>query len=282
MIDVQGVGYRVAIPLSTFYRLGDRAARRSCSCTPTCARTPSPSTASSPRRSNRSSSACSTSREWGRRSPSGSSPASRPPTSWTRCAAATSLRLTRIPGVGKKTAERLVLELRDKMPPPGAPAATRDEDDPHAGRPPLRPRPPRLLAPRGGARCGPGAEGGRRRAVRGPAAAQPPGTLRAVRHRDRPPPRLRPAPGRRPGLRRLPAASSPRRVRGPAPGGGQPARGHRSGAHPGRGPRSRPPLRPPGSGQDQPRPRHRRRAGGAREGHRGTRSSRGRATWPRS
>src|SRR5271170_4131628 len=35
-------------------------------------------------------------------------------------------RLTRIPGIGKKTAERMVLELRDKLPPPGptsAPAA---------------------------------------------------------------------------------------------------------------------------------------------------------------
>jgi holliday junction DNA helicase RuvA len=32
-------------------------------------------------------------------------------------------RLTRIPGIGKKTAERMVLELRDKLPETGAPAA---------------------------------------------------------------------------------------------------------------------------------------------------------------
>jgi holliday junction DNA helicase RuvA len=33
-------------------------------------------------------------------------------------------RLTRIPGIGKKTAERMVLELRDKIPPDGAEAVT--------------------------------------------------------------------------------------------------------------------------------------------------------------
>jgi len=45
-------------------------------------------------------------------------------------------RLTRIPGIGKKTAERMVLELRDKLPPPQAagqapvaPALTPVEED---------------------------------------------------------------------------------------------------------------------------------------------------------
>jgi Holliday junction DNA helicase RuvA len=34
------------------------------------------------------------------------------------------VRLTKIPGIGKKTAERMVLELRDKLPPLGADAVT--------------------------------------------------------------------------------------------------------------------------------------------------------------
>ncbi|HUK24964.1 MAG TPA: Holliday junction branch migration protein RuvA [Terriglobales bacterium] len=41
-------------------------------------------------------------------------------------------RLTRIPGIGKKTAERMVLELRDKLPgaqPAAAPALSALEDD---------------------------------------------------------------------------------------------------------------------------------------------------------
>jgi Holliday junction DNA helicase RuvA len=45
------------------------------------------------------------------------------------------VRLTRIPGIGKKTAERMVLELRDKLPPvagistPTAPAMSAVEED---------------------------------------------------------------------------------------------------------------------------------------------------------
>jgi Holliday junction DNA helicase RuvA len=39
-------------------------------------------------------------------------------------------RLTRIPGIGKKTAERMVLELRDKLPEPGAAQLTTPQPTP--------------------------------------------------------------------------------------------------------------------------------------------------------
>jgi Holliday junction DNA helicase RuvA len=43
-------------------------------------------------------------------------------------------RLTKIPGIGRKTAERMVLELRDKLPPPSegvnaVPALSATEED---------------------------------------------------------------------------------------------------------------------------------------------------------
>ena len=245
------------------------APRRRSSSTPTCARTPSPSSASSPTRSRPSSSASSPSPGVGPKVALGILSGIEAPDLVEALRGGDVARLTRIPGVGKKTAERLVLELKDKMPPPGAAAArSRGPGQRLARRPRLRPRPPRLLAARGRARRRPGAPGGQGGPVRGPPAAQPSGTLRTVTARDRSPPRLRPAPRRRRRLRHLAAAPPPRRVRGPAPGRRQPPRGHRGGAEPRRGPRPRPLLRAPRGGQDQPRPRHRRRARGAPQGHR--------------
>ena len=75
-------------------------------------------------------------------------------------------RLTSIPGIGKKTAERIALELRDRLPPRLAPSRARRRrgraDADLRGRPAVGAGQPRLSARRGGkgGRSGPA---GRRR-----------------------------------------------------------------------------------------------------------------------
>ncbi len=51
IVDVAGVGYDLAVPLSTFYTAGEPGLRSVCECTPMCAKISSRST-DSPRRSN--------------------------------------------------------------------------------------------------------------------------------------------------------------------------------------------------------------------------------------
>ncbi len=179
-------------------------------------------------------------------------------------------RLTRIPGVGKKTAERLVVELKDKM--AGLEGIETAPGEPAGG-------------PEGGSRLGPPAP----RATRaprpsaawtrpssrerlpsktfsvGPSASSRDGKLV---HCDRQPPRHWPAHRRRPRVRAVSAPPHPRRVRRPTEGRRQPPRGHRSRPRPRRRPRPRPAVRAPRGWQDQPRPRPRRGALGTHQGHR--------------
>ena len=94
VVDVSGVGYRVAIPVSTFYRLGDTGAEVSLLTFEKLI------------------------------SVAGVGPklainilsGIEAPDLVAALTASDLARLTRIPGVGKKTAERLVLELKDQMP----------------------------------------------------------------------------------------------------------------------------------------------------------------------
>jgi Holliday junction DNA helicase RuvA len=136
VIDVQGVGYRVAIPLSTFYRLGDPGAEASLL------------VYTHVREDALALYGFLTEEEQtlferliavsgvGPRMALGILSGIEVPELVEALRLGDVTRLTRIPGVGKKTAERLVVELKDKMPPPGtapagekaaAPSPSRDD-----------------------------------------------------------------------------------------------------------------------------------------------------------
>jgi Holliday junction DNA helicase RuvA len=134
VIDVQGVGYRVAIPLSTFYRLGEPGGEVEL-LVHTHVREDALAlygflTAQEQSLFERLIGVSGV----GPKVALGILSGIEAPDLVEALRGGDVLRLTRIPGVGKKTAERLVLELRDKMPPPGAgaavekkPAPTRDD-----------------------------------------------------------------------------------------------------------------------------------------------------------
>jgi Holliday junction DNA helicase RuvA len=120
VIDVQGVGYKVAIPLSTFYKLGDPGAEASL-LVHTHVREDALLlfgflTEEEQTLFERLLSVSGV----GPKVALGILSGIEAPDLVAALRDSDLVRLTRIPGVGKKTAERLVLELKDKMPPPGA------------------------------------------------------------------------------------------------------------------------------------------------------------------
>jgi Holliday junction DNA helicase RuvA len=123
VIDVQGVGYRVAIPLSTFYRLGD-AGSEAVLLVHTHVREDTLAlygflTEEEQTLFERLLSVSGV----GPKVALGILSGIEAPELVEALRGSDVARLTRIPGVGKKTAERLVVELKDKMPPSGATAA---------------------------------------------------------------------------------------------------------------------------------------------------------------
>lgn len=123
VIDVSGVGYRVAIPLSTFYRLGD-AGTEAALLIHTHVREDTLAlygflTEEEQLLFERLLSVSGV----GPKVALGILSGIEAPDLVEALRGSDVARLTRIPGVGKKTAERLVLELKDKMPARTTPAA---------------------------------------------------------------------------------------------------------------------------------------------------------------
>lgn len=118
VIDVQGVGYRVSIPLSTFYRLGEPGEEASL-LVHTHVREDALAlygflTEEEQTLFERLLAVSGV----GPKVALGILSGIEAPDLVEALRSGDVARLTRIPGVGKKTAERLVVELRDKMPPP--------------------------------------------------------------------------------------------------------------------------------------------------------------------
>ena len=90
-------------------------------------------------------------------------------------------RLVRIPGVGRKTAERLVVELKDKMPAAATAPASRPRPTGSTPKEDLLSALANLGYSRGGGGEGRGARAARQRQrpLRGPPAPRPPGRVRA-------------------------------------------------------------------------------------------------------
>ena len=114
VIEVGGIGYRVfAAPAILASAQPGRGS--SCTRTTSSARTSRRCTASGRPRSSGSSTCCSRSTAWARRSRWRSSARGRPPTCSSRSWPRTRRCWSSIPGIGKKLAERIIFELKEKV-----------------------------------------------------------------------------------------------------------------------------------------------------------------------
>ena len=116
VVDVNGVGYDVSVPLSTFYGLGEPAATSRCGFTRTCVRTRSHSYGFATRLEQDLFERLIAVSGIGPKLALAVLSGIEPPELIRAIRAGDLARLTAIPGVGKKTSERIVLELKDRLP----------------------------------------------------------------------------------------------------------------------------------------------------------------------
>ncbi len=115
LVDVNGVGYEMEAPMSTFYGLPAAERRWRCSRTWWCAKMRIFCTPSAPRGSGGCFAGCSKSQAWGRRIALGILSGASVDDFLRIIEAEDVAMLTRIPGIGRKTAERVIIEMRDSV-----------------------------------------------------------------------------------------------------------------------------------------------------------------------